>query len=132
MPWSPVFVLGYSKRRFLKIVQMTMKTIHLMPCRNPYTLYIHLAFTYSVGPSLHAEGSSDGPLCSRTTASTANLRLSVSDRCPTLLQSRATKLCCNKNKQFTQQQIPHTTMGTSLKTAALYFNSVVYTSNYKP
>ena len=24
--------------------------IHLMPCRNPCRLYIHLAFTYSVGP----------------------------------------------------------------------------------
>ena len=25
--------------------------IHLMPCRNPCGLYIHLAYTYSVGPS---------------------------------------------------------------------------------
>jgi hypothetical protein len=25
--------------------------IHLMPCRNPCRLYIHLAFTFSVGPS---------------------------------------------------------------------------------
>ena len=25
--------------------------VHLMPCRNPCRLYIHLAFTYSIGPS---------------------------------------------------------------------------------
>src|ERR1700738_1276569 len=25
--------------------------IHMLPCRNPCRLYIHLAFTYSIGPS---------------------------------------------------------------------------------
>jgi len=40
-----------SKRWFLKIVQGSMKHDPFMPCRNPCRLYIHLAFTYSVGPS---------------------------------------------------------------------------------
>ena len=40
-----------SKRWFLETVQVTMNMIHLMPCRNPCRLYIHPAFTYSVGPS---------------------------------------------------------------------------------
>ena len=41
-----------SKRWVLKIVQVTMKHDPLlMPCRIPCRLCIHLAFTYSVGPS---------------------------------------------------------------------------------
>ena len=35
--------------------------IHLMPCRNPCRLYIHLAFTYSVGPSSVVWSSELGP-----------------------------------------------------------------------
>ena len=45
---SYFYVRPTSKRWFLKIVQVTMKHV---PCRNPRRLYIHLAFTYSVGPS---------------------------------------------------------------------------------
>ena len=40
-----------SKRWFLKIVQVTRNMIHRMPSMIPCRLYIHLAFTYSVGPS---------------------------------------------------------------------------------
>ena len=40
-----------SKRWFLKIIQVTMSTIHLTWCRNPCKLYIHHAFRYSVSPS---------------------------------------------------------------------------------
>ena len=37
-----------SKSWFLKIVQVTINMIRLMPCKDPCRLYIHLAFTYSV------------------------------------------------------------------------------------
>ena len=48
MPWSlgSCHIRPTSKRWFLKIIQ----TIHSMPCRNPRGLYIHIAFTYFVGP----------------------------------------------------------------------------------
>jgi hypothetical protein len=41
-----------SKRWFLKIVQVTMNTIHSMSCRNLCRLYTHLAFTYILRWSL--------------------------------------------------------------------------------
>jgi hypothetical protein len=40
-----------SERWFLKMVQVTTKHDHWMPCRHPRRLYIHLASTYSVCPS---------------------------------------------------------------------------------
>jgi hypothetical protein len=48
---SQFCVRSTFKRWFLKGVQVTMTHIHSMPCRNPCRLYMHLAFTYSVGPS---------------------------------------------------------------------------------
>ena len=39
-----------SKRRFLEIVQVAMNIIHSMSRKTPCRLYIHLAFTYSIGP----------------------------------------------------------------------------------
>jgi hypothetical protein len=40
-----------SKSWFWKYSKWLRKIIHLMPCKNPCKLYIHLAFTYSIGPS---------------------------------------------------------------------------------
>ena len=40
-----------SKSWFLKASKRPRDTIHSMPCKNPCRLYIHRAFTYSVGPS---------------------------------------------------------------------------------
>jgi hypothetical protein len=40
-----------SKRWFLERVHMTMKHYPFLPCKNPHRLYLHLAFTYSGGPS---------------------------------------------------------------------------------
>jgi hypothetical protein len=52
VPRSHGFVLGLPPRGgFMKIVQVTMKHDPLMPCMNPCRLYLHLAFTYLVGPS---------------------------------------------------------------------------------
>ena len=50
---SQVSVRPTSKKWFLKKVQVAMpwNMIHSMPCRNPCPIYIHLAFTYSIGPS---------------------------------------------------------------------------------
>ena len=44
-------VRSTSKRWFWKYSKWPLNMIHLMPCRNPCKLHIHLAFTYSVGPS---------------------------------------------------------------------------------
>jgi hypothetical protein len=41
---------GY-KHKIESCFKWEWNMICLMPCRNPCTLYIHLAFTYSVGPS---------------------------------------------------------------------------------
>ena len=50
--WSPGFMLGLLPRRgFCKQSTWPWNMIHLMPCRMPCRLYIHLAFAYSVGPS---------------------------------------------------------------------------------
>ena len=52
MPWSSGFVLGLPPRGgFWKLSKWPWNKIHLMPCRNPCRLYIHLTFTYSIGPS---------------------------------------------------------------------------------
>ena len=52
VPWSPRFVLDLPRRDgHLKIVQVTIKHDLSMPCMSPCRLYIHLAFTYLVGPS---------------------------------------------------------------------------------
>ena len=40
-----------SKRWFLKLIQVIVKHDPSMPCRNPCRLYIHFAFTYSIGVS---------------------------------------------------------------------------------
>jgi hypothetical protein len=61
VPWfSRYRVWPTSKRWFLKIVQMTMKHDPFNAMWNPHKLYIHLAFTYSVGPS-SVVGSELGP-----------------------------------------------------------------------
>jgi hypothetical protein len=39
-----------SRRWFWEYYKWPWNMIHLMPCRNPCRLYIHLASTYSVGP----------------------------------------------------------------------------------
>ena len=45
-------MLGLPPRcGFWKQSKWPWNMIHLMPCRNPCGLYIHHAFTYSVGPS---------------------------------------------------------------------------------
>jgi hypothetical protein len=50
--WSPSFVLGLPPRGGFWIKsKWPWNMIELMPCRDPCRLYIHLAFTYSVGPS---------------------------------------------------------------------------------
>ena len=49
---SQFCVRPISKMWFLKIVQVTMKMIHLMPCRDPCRLHNHLAFTSSLRWSL--------------------------------------------------------------------------------
>ena len=52
LPWSSGFVLGQHLRSgFWKQSKWPWNMIHSMPCRNPCRLYIHLAFTYSIGPS---------------------------------------------------------------------------------
>ena len=52
VPWSPTFVLGLPPRGGFWIQsKWPWNMIHLMACRNPCRLYIHLAFAYSVGPS---------------------------------------------------------------------------------
>ena len=52
VPWSSGFVLDLRPRcDFWKSSKRPWNMIHLMPCRNPCRLYIHLPFTYSVGPS---------------------------------------------------------------------------------
>ena len=49
--WSPGFVLGILPRGgFLKQSMWPWNMIYWMPCKNPCRLYIHLAFTYYVGP----------------------------------------------------------------------------------
>ena len=54
--WSAIVswfcVRPTSKRWFLKVFQWLWNMIHLIPCRNPCRLYIHLAFTYSLRWSL--------------------------------------------------------------------------------
>ena len=52
MPWSRGFVLGLTSRDvFSKTIQQPWNMIYLVQRRNPCRLYIHLAFTCSVGPS---------------------------------------------------------------------------------
>ena len=52
VPWSLGFgVRPTFKRWFWKHSKWPWNIIHLMPCSNPCRLYIHLTFTYSVGPS---------------------------------------------------------------------------------
>ena len=52
MPWSPDFVISLPPRNgFFKLSEWSWNMIHLMSRRNPCWLYMHLAFTYSVGPS---------------------------------------------------------------------------------
>ena len=52
MPWYHGFVLGLPPRGgFWEQSEWPWDMIHSMPCRNPCRLYIHLAFTYSIGPS---------------------------------------------------------------------------------
>ena len=49
---STDFVLGLPPRSgSQKHSKWTWNMIHLMPCRNPCRLHVHLAFTYSSGPS---------------------------------------------------------------------------------
>ena len=50
-----------SKKWFLKTIQVTMKHDPLVPCRNPRRLYIHVALTYSGGPSIVRVWSESGP-----------------------------------------------------------------------
>ena len=48
----PGFLLGLLPRGgFWKQSKRWCSMIHSMACRNPCRLYIHLAFTYSIGPS---------------------------------------------------------------------------------
>jgi hypothetical protein len=50
--WSLGFVLGLPSRSgFWKYSKWPWNMIHLMPCRNPCRVYIHLAFTYFFSPS---------------------------------------------------------------------------------
>jgi hypothetical protein len=50
VPWSPGFLLSLPPRSgFGKMSKWPWNMIHLMPCRNPCRLSIHLASTYSVG-----------------------------------------------------------------------------------
>ena len=52
VPWSFGFLLGLPPRGgFSKIIQVTMKLIHLMSCRNPCRLYIHLTISCYFCPS---------------------------------------------------------------------------------
>ena len=52
VPWSPGFVFDLPPRGgFWKESKWPWNMIHSMPCRTPCRLYIHLAFTYCVGPS---------------------------------------------------------------------------------
>ena len=52
LPWSLSFVLGLPPRGGLwRQSKWPWNMIHSIPCMNPCRLYIHLAFTYSVGPS---------------------------------------------------------------------------------
>ena len=44
-------VRSTSKRWFWEQCKWPCNMIHWMPCRSPCRLYIHLAFTYPVGPS---------------------------------------------------------------------------------
>ena len=51
MPWLHGFVLGLPPSGgFWQESKWPWNMIHLIPCRNPCKLYIHLAFTYSDGP----------------------------------------------------------------------------------
>jgi hypothetical protein len=52
LPWSLGFVLGLPPRGdFWKESKWAWHMIHWMSCRSPRRLYIHLAFTYSIGLS---------------------------------------------------------------------------------
>ena len=52
MSWSPNFMLGLPPRGgFWNRSKWPWNMIHSMPCKNSCGLNIHLAFTYSVGPS---------------------------------------------------------------------------------
>ena len=52
VPWSPGFVLSLPPRGgFWEYVKWPWNMIYSMPCRMPRRFYIHLAFTYSAGPS---------------------------------------------------------------------------------
>jgi hypothetical protein len=52
VPKSPGFVISLPPRGgFWKQSKWPWNMIHSTPCRNPCRLYIHLPFTYSVGPS---------------------------------------------------------------------------------
>ena len=60
--WSLGFVIGLPPRSgFWKWSKWTWNMIHLMPIRNPCRLYIHLAFTYFVGPSSIVQSNLDRP-----------------------------------------------------------------------
>ena len=52
VPWSPGFALGLPPRGGFESSSSDHGTWSIsMPCRNPCRLDIHLAFTYSIGPS---------------------------------------------------------------------------------
>ena len=68
-----------SKRRFLRIIQWSWNTIHLILHRNLCKLYIHLAFTYSVDPS-SIVWSDLGPALSVTHFSMRSARSSMGTR----------------------------------------------------
>ena len=52
VPWSPGSMLGLTPiGGFWKQSRWPWNMIHSMPCRNPCKLYIHLAFTCSIGRS---------------------------------------------------------------------------------
>ena len=73
MKWDPIVGTSNSKDVHGRWIQLSLRsgfwkqskwpwnTIHLIPCKNPCTLYIHLAFTYSIGPSSVVWSSELGP-----------------------------------------------------------------------